>query len=215
MKAFTTIALDGAAASGKTTTAKIIAKKYDFMRISTGEYYRAVAHALLQAKISVDDEQAIAQKLNGLTLGSSINGNKGIMLINGQAVPDEILRSTEINTNVARFAQVQCIRKFLLQYQRDQLNTAKQHAFHGLVAEGRDIGSVVFPDADLRFFLYADLQKREQRRNRDNENDCISCRDSIDTNITTMPKNVIMIDTGKNSVQQVEAIISQYIEELY
>lgn len=215
MKTFTTIALDGAAASGKTTTSKIIAQKYDFMRISTGEYYRAITYFLLQAHVSTSDQEAITQELDKLTLGSTIVGNKSCIIVNGTEIKNEILRSTEINTNVSQFAQVPTIRKFLFEYQRSQLDIAKQHAFHGLIAEGRDICSVIFPDADLRFFLHADLKKREQRRHKDAEKDCISCRDSLDTNITTDPKNVIAIDTGINDLQQVEAIISHYIEELY
>lgn len=215
MKPFTTIALDGAAASGKTTTAKIIAKKYDFMWISTGEYYRAVTYHVLHAQIPVDDEYAIEQFLNTLVLSSNISANKSSILINNKMLKDDILRSTEINSNVAKVAGLSCVRKFLFDYQRSQLGIAQKHAFHGLIAEGRDMCTIVFPNADLRFFLYADLDKREQRRNKDNEKDCISCRDSIDVKITTDPTDVIMIDTGENDLQRVEKIISRYIEELY
>ncbi len=215
MKAFTTVAIDGAAASGKTTTAKIIGQKYDFMRISTGEYYRALTHILLQANISFQDESAIKRELNKLIISSSIIKGKSIMLINGMAIKDNILRSTEINKHVANFSQVLCIREFLFNYQREQLNIAKQHSFHGLIAEGRDMCGVIFPDADLRFVLHADLRKREQRRCRDNEYDYISCRDSLDTKIVTNVQDVIFIDTGIHNLQQVEAIISRYIEELY
>ncbi len=215
MKAFTTIAIDGAAASGKTTTSKIIAQKYDFMHISTGEYYRALTYHLISHKMTVDKEEEIQQILSSLDIGSKVIANKSIILINGSVVSDNFLRSTEVNNNVAQFSHLPLIRKFLLQYQRDQLNIAQQHFFHGLIAEGRDTCSVIFPDADLRFLLYADLEERKQRRHQDNEEDCISSRDSIDTNIISGDeKNIIKINTGTNDLQQVENIISRYIEEL-
>lgn len=214
MKPFTIVAIDGAAASGKTTTSKRIADKYGFLRVSTGEHYRAITYELLNNNISFDDQILIQEQLNAITLGSLVNFNKSIITINGKPVKEEFLRSRMINQNVAQFSQIPCIRKFLFNYQREQGKIAQKHGFYGLVIEGRDTTGIIFPDADLRFFLHAELTKREQRRNKENEVDCISCRDSVDKNVITCQQNVIQIDTGYYNLQQVEDIISLYIEEL-
>jgi cytidylate kinase len=215
MKAFTIVAIDGAAASGKTTTAKILADKYGFMRVSTGEHYRAITHKLMGINADPADEQTIAQWLSGVEIGNKIVENRCAITIGGGQIKDAILRSTEVTESVTRFAHIPCVRKFLFNYQRDQVNVARKHGFFGLAIEGRDMTSAVFPDADLRFFLHADIAQRELRRNHDEKTDCIAVRDSVDQCVTLCQDGVIRIDTGVHNLRNVEMIISAYIEDLW
>jgi cytidylate kinase len=129
-------------------------------------------------------------------------------------VADDILRSARINGVVSKFAAIPSVRKFLFGYQRSQADVARSHGFFGLAIEGRDTTSIVFPDADLRFFLYADVRKREMRRNRGRNVDHITARDSVDQWVTLCQDGVIRIDTGMHDLKSVERIISRYVEEL-
>jgi cytidylate kinase len=212
VKAFTIVAIDGAAASGKTTTAKTLANKYGLMCVSTGEHYRAIAYKLLNMGVNPGDEVAIEGILGGIILGSKIVENRCVVTLSGERIGDRFLRSTEINETVAKFAHVPSVRRFLFDYQRSQAAIALEHGFYGLAIEGRDATSAIFPDADLRFFLYADAGKREQRRSL--ETDPIADRDLADQCVTLRQDGVIRIDTGINCLQSVVDIISRHIEEL-
>ncbi|MDR2435743.1 MAG: (d)CMP kinase [Puniceicoccales bacterium] len=212
MKAFTIVAIDGAAASGKTTTARILADKYGLMHASTGEHYRAITYKLLAMNVDPGDESAIECALKGIILGSKIAESRCIVTLSGEQIGDKLLRSTEINEFVSKFAHVSRVREFLFGYQRSLAVVAKEHGFYGLAIEGRDVTSVIFPNADLRFFLHADTDKRALRRN--TETDPIADRDLADQRVTVWQDGVIRIDTGIFSLQSVVNIISRYIEEL-
>jgi cytidylate kinase len=101
-------------------------------------------------------------------------------------VGDEI-RSRAVNENVSLFAAIPDLRRALLDYQRGQADVARRHGFRGLVMEGRDIGSVIFPDADFRFFLQADAAERARRRIAQGQQDAIQERDRIDSSRKTAP----------------------------
>ncbi|MDR2720683.1 MAG: (d)CMP kinase [Puniceicoccales bacterium] len=212
MKAFTIVAIDGAAASGKTTTVRILADKYGFMRVSTGEHYRAITYKLLAMSVNSRNELAVGHALESIDLGSKIVGSRCILILSGEEIEDKLLRSAEINESVSKFAHIPCVRKFLFDYQRNLAAIAKEHGFYGLAIEGRDVTSVIFPDADLRFFLYADANKRELRR--DTEIDPITDRDLADQCVTLWQDGVVRIDTGTFGVQSVINLISRHIEEL-
>ena len=164
MKAFTIVAIDGAAAAGKTTTTRILAENYGFMHASTGEHYRAITYKLLAADVSSEDESAVERALGDIVLGSKIAGSRCLVTLSGEQIGDKLLRSPEINEFVSKFAHIHRVRKFLFGYQRSLAAIAREHGFYGLAIEGRDVTSVIFPDADLRFFLYADADKRGLRR---------------------------------------------------
>jgi cytidylate kinase len=214
VKAFVIVAIDGAAASGKTTTARVLAAKYGFMSVSTGEHYRAVTYKLLHMGVSPDDKRAVERALKCMEMGSKVVGSRGVVTLAGNRISDDILRSKEVNGRVMEFAHIACVRKFLFSYQRSQASIAREHGFFGLAIEGRDITSVVFPDADLRFFLYADVNERERRHNQRKEIDSIALRDSVDAPITLWQSGVIRIDTGFHDLQSVIDIISARMEEL-
>jgi cytidylate kinase len=147
------IAIDGPSASGKGTVAQKVAQRLGFHYLDSGALYRLVALAALRAGIGLDDEMALAHLVAALDVG--FNGDEIIM--NQEVVTDSI-RSEAISAAASKVAALGAVRRALL---------ARQRGFRqspGLVADGRDMGSVVFPDAVLKIFLTADPAERAGRR---------------------------------------------------
>ncbi len=155
------IAIDGPAASGKSSVARAIAIKLNIPYINTGNLYRAVALAASRANIeqaSLAAETAIANllKTTRLSYVRNITGEYAIKL--NDEFPGSALRTPEIAEAASALSTLPCVRKWLLDKQRS-------FAEHGLIVmEGRDIGTVIFPDADLKFFLTAAPEERARRR---------------------------------------------------
>jgi len=145
---------------------------------------------------------AIAQ----LRLGTHVEGRSAVMEINGRAAGDEI-RGEAVNASVSHFAAIPALRTALMAYQRGQADVARAHGFRGLVMEGRDIGSVIFPAADFRFFLQADLAERKRRREDEGRVDKIQERDRLDLSRPTAPlacpPGAIAIDSTHLSLDEV------------
>jgi cytidylate kinase len=211
---FITIAIDGAAASGKTSTALRVAQKYDMLMASTGSYYRALAVKMINSSVGSGDEAAIGDFLQKITLGTSVSGNITNIAIGGEVIADSELRAQSVNECVAKYSSSPAVREFLVEYQRSQVDIARKGGFNGLVMEGRDITSVILPDADLKFFLSASVVERSRRRENDSESDCVAERDSIDNRRTICNSDVHRIDTGANGIISVVEIISQKIDEI-
>ena len=119
----------------------------------------------------------------------------------GHVPADADIRSPQVNANVSKFAAIESVREFLFNYQRSQAQVARDHAeFTGLIMEGRDIGSVIFPNADFRFFLFADEATRAARRAKDGQTDSIAERDKLDSQRKAAPlvcpEGAIRVDTG-------------------
>jgi cytidylate kinase len=214
MAKFITIAIDGVAASGKTSTALRVAEKYNFLAVSTGLHYRAIALVMFRNGVGSDDGVAVAKFLLSTTLETKIIGNSSHMVIDGKFFEDYELRTREVNDIVSQYSAVAEIRKFLFNYQRDQRNVALANSFNGIVEEGRDITSVIFPDADLKFFLEASVVERRSRRKNDSESDCVAERDEIDNARTICGADVLRINTESNDLSHVVAIISDEIGKL-
>jgi cytidylate kinase len=161
---------------------------------------------LLRRGVSADDSIAVRSALAQLTFGTRLNGRSAEMAIGGRVGGDEI-RSREVNDQVSHFAAIPELRAALLAYQRGLADFARTHHFRGLVMEGRDIGSVIFPDADFRFFLHADPGERERRRAGQGMQDQIRERDRLDSSRKasplTCPAGAISIDTTHVSLDQV------------
>ena len=128
--------------------------------------------------------------LETIGLGTSITAQQAFLTINGCRPKDTEIRSPEVNAVVAHFAAIASIRKFLFDYQRSQEKVAKDNGFPGLVMEGRDIGSVIFPEAQHRFYLHADAQTRALRRKKQGQTDAIQQRDAIDASRKEAPLKV-------------------------
>jgi len=184
---FPVIAIDGGAASGKSSTARALAKDLHLMHVDTGSHYRAVTCALLRAGVSADDKDAVAHTLKTLRLDSQVEGLSSRIALDGEVIAQDDLRSPEVNASVAKFAAVPAVRDFLKEYQRGQRALAHEKGFAGLIMEGRDIGSVIFPHAPLRFFLEADATVRAARRAAEGQSDAVAERDRQDSGRKTAP----------------------------
>ena len=152
-KAVPVIAIDGPSASGKGTIAERVAEALDFHYLDSGVLYRLVALAGLRSGVALDDETGLAALAGNLDVGFE----SGKIMLSDQIVTDDI-RSEICGTGASRVAALPGVRQALL---------ARQQAFRqapGLVAEGRDMGTVVFPDAVLKVFLTASAEARAERR---------------------------------------------------
>lgn len=200
------IAIDGGAAAGKSSAARALSERFHLLHADTGSYYRAVTAELLRRGVSPQDPAAVAAALAALKLTTRVEGRAARMEIDGRP-PGEEIRGEAVNGAVSHFAAIPELRRALLAYQRGQAAIARSHGFRGLVMEGRDIGSVIFPDADFRFFLHADPEERARRRAREGQRDAVAERDRIDSSRRTAPlacpPGAISIDTTALTLPQV------------
>jgi cytidylate kinase len=153
------IAIDGPAGTGKSTTARGVAGELGFVHIDSGAMYRAVTLYLFRKDISHKDPAAVARALPDIHLEFETNAQTGgsEILLNGER-PGRALRNPDVSDRVSPVAAIPEVRKFCVAQQR-RIGERK-----GIVMDGRDIGSVVFPDAELKVYLVADLETRVKRR---------------------------------------------------
>jgi len=208
------VAIDGGAASGKSSSSKILADRFNLLHVDTGSFYRQITSELLQQDVAHSDQATLDTALKGLQLSTQLNGRSAQMLINGQAAGVEI-RSQQVNENVSHYAAIPAVRHTLLGYQRGQIDEAQKHSFRGLIMEGRDIGSVIFPEADFRFFLHADPAERAKRRAAEGQTDSIAERDRLDSSRKvsplTCPVGAIDIDSTYLTLDEVVIKMSDTI----
>lgn len=152
------VAIDGPAASGKSSTAQAVARALDYRHLDSGAFYRTITLAALSSNIDPDDWEGLtANDLEEFQVSSAPAGASYELRIGGVAVEGRI-RAPEVTANVSRMAAVPAVRSWLL----GALRSAGRDG--GLVADGRDIGTVVFPDAELKIFLVCDPEERALRR---------------------------------------------------
>lgn len=212
---FTLVAIDGGAASGKSSTSRALSERFNLLHVDTGSFYRTLTAELLRAGVQADDPVGIAQASAEVRLETALEGRRALMKINGRIVPDAEIRTSAVNANVSHFAAVPALRDALLAYQRGQVEVARAHHFPGLIMEGRDIGSVIFPDADFRFFLHADPAERARRRAAEGQEDSIVERDRLDRSRKTAPlacpDGATDIDSTHLDLDQVVALLSAHL----
>ncbi|OKH25979.1 cytidylate kinase [Hydrococcus rivularis NIES-593] len=216
------IAIDGPAGAGKSTVTRRVAQSLNLLHLDTGAMYRAVAWLVMRSGISLDDEGAIAELVTqaNLELIPAEPPNPTRVKINGEDVT-ETIRTPEVTAIVSQIAAKASVRQALVQQQQRYGKTG------GIVAEGRDIGTAVFPDAELKIFLTASVEERAKRRWQDFkeqgreeisleqlEQD-IQARDYFDSHREIAPLqqaiDAIKIDTDKLSIEEVtEQIINLY-----
>ena len=152
------IAIDGPAGSGKSSTAKAVARKLGFRHLDSGAFYRTITLAALQRAIPVQEWPHLAPAaLDELQVSAEPAGQGFLFRVAGEDVTNEI-RSPEVNAHVSQMAAVPAVRDWLL----GQLRAVGESS--SVVSDGRDIGTVVFPDADLKVFLVAQSEVRARRR---------------------------------------------------
>ncbi|MGA2016588.1 MAG: (d)CMP kinase [Opitutaceae bacterium] len=203
---FIIVAIDGGAASGKSTTSRMLSERFDLLHSDTGSYYRAVTSEMLRRGVSPGDIGSVKGALEQMRLGTRVVGRSAEIEISGRTPGDEI-RSREVNEAVSHYAAMPEVRAALLGYQRGLADAARRGGFRGLVMEGRDIGSVIFPDADFRFFLHAESSERERRREREGRQDRVAERDRIDSSRKaaplSRPEGAVSIDTTRLTIAEV------------
>ena len=203
---FIIVAIDGGAASGKSSSSRALSEQFNLLHVDTGSFYRAITAELIRQGVAAADHVAVKGALAGLPLGTRVKGRSARMEIAGRVAGDEI-RSREVNEQVSHFAAIPEVRTALLAYQRGQAGVARTRGFKGLVMEGRDIGSVIFPHADFRFFLQADPTERARRRANEGQQDSIAERDRLDSSRKTaplaVPAGALSIDTTHLSLAEV------------
>ena len=152
------ITLDGPAGSGKTSTARAVAKRLGFRHLDSGALYRALTFALLQEGVPEQEWGTLEPKeLDGLDIRVEVEGD-AVNIYRGRVLLKSELRSPEVTERVSTVAGLPAVRDWLLGVQRSV------GAQGNLVADGRDMGTVVFPDADVKIFLVAGLEERARRR---------------------------------------------------
>lgn len=213
------IAIDGPAGSGKSTIAKLIAKKNSFTYLDTGAMYRMVACFSLENNINLDDELSVEKMMKDIKL--NIENEK--FLLNDLDVSEKI-RTPEVARIVAKVASIKEIREKLVELQRE-ISKGKN-----AILDGRDIGTVVFPNADLKIFLIASPEERAKRRMKDYEEkgiyeetyeeilEAMKLRDHLDSTRKESPlkkaEDSIEIDSSNLSITEICNEISKYILEL-
>ncbi|NLH60235.1 MAG: (d)CMP kinase [Ignavibacteriales bacterium] len=211
------IAIDGPAGSGKSTTAKLVAKRLNYTYIDTGAMYRAVTFLALEKGI-IDSPDEISSMTKNLSIELVPSESGARIFVDKRELTEEI-RSLTVNKRVSDVAAIKDVRKELV---------IKQQAMGkagGVVMEGRDIGSVVFPDADIKVFLTAYIDRRAERRLKeftekgknfsiDEIKENLINRDKIDSSRETSPlkktEEYTEVDTTEMTIdQQVEAIVNK------
>lgn len=218
------IALDGPAGAGKSSIAKRAAKALDYIYVDTGALYRTIGLAASRNGVSPDDENAVKQLLSSISVDLTFN-EKGeqVVLLDNEDVSG-FIRTPEASMMASKISAVPMVRAYLLDLQRNMAKT------HNVIMDGRDIGTVVLPDAKVKIFLTASPEARAERRYKelvekgmdvkyeDILNDVIT-RDYNDTHRETAPlkpaENCVMVDTTELDFEQsVEKIISVIKENI-
>ena len=182
------IAIDGPAGSGKSTSAKLIAKKLGYVYIDTGAMYRAITYLALENE-AMNDESRIIELARNCKIDLDYADGEVIVRLNDNNISKEI-RSTEVNSHVSDVSKISEVRKVLVVKQREMGIKG-----NGVVMEGRDIGTVVFPNADLKIFLTASLDIRANRRTKEyNDNGSKVLVDDVKSNLSNRDK----IDSSRN-----------------
>lgn len=151
------IAIDGPAASGKSTSAKLLAEKLKFLYLDTGAMYRCIALAVIENQIDIKNKQSLKDFIDNFKLEMRTIDGVSVFLINGENVSKKI-RSSSVSKKVSEISAIPLIRKYMVSMQRSFAKNTK------CVVEGRDIGTVVFPKATIKFFMIASVEVRAKRR---------------------------------------------------
>lgn len=211
MKKKINIAIDGPAGSGKSTIAKLVASKFGYIYIDTGAMYRAITLKALLHKISTADEESLTRIAEETEILLKYDSGRMRLFLDGVEVTDEI-RSLEVTDNVSAVAAIPGVRKALVKLQQ------KMSLSGGVVMDGRDIGTVVLPHAELKIFLTASVEERSKRRwlelkekgidmDLNELKEQIVRRDYFDSHRETDPlcqaSDAILMDTTSLSIDQV------------
>ena len=210
------VAVDGTAGSGKGTITKIVAEKLNLVTIDTGAMYRCVTLAMLEQKIGIEETEKIENILKNIKIEFVDDKQNKKVLLNGKDVTLEI-RSKEVNEFVSPVSTIRVVREYLANMQREMAKSID------VIMEGRDIGTNVFPNADVKIYLDATPEERARRRFKQNEENGIKIpydeilknvkeRDYIDSHreiapLSKAPDAVYIDSTGMTVEEEAEAVM--------
>ncbi|RDI42974.1 (d)CMP kinase [Falsibacillus pallidus] len=215
------IAIDGPAAAGKSTVAKIVAENFSYIYIDTGAMYRALTYHALQNQIDLMDEKALVEALGKIEISLKPGENGQLVFIDSQDVTKEI-RFSDVTNQVSIVAKHGGVRSEMVRRQQDFATEG------GVVMDGRDIGTHVLPKAELKVFLLASVEERAKRRHEENQakgfdSDLntlmqeIEKRDQLDSEREVAPlkkaDDAVVIDTTSLSIGQVVEKITDLAQE--
>ena len=212
------IAIDGPSAAGKSTIARRLARECDYIHLDTGAMYRCIAYKALNQGVALDDEAALGSLIDQTEIRLTAQGQ---VFLDGEEMKDKI-RSDEVSMAASQVSSWKIVRQKLVERQQ------KMARDKGVVMDGRDIGTVVLPDAEIKIFLTASPQARAQRRFLENQQKGISSdyqqlvaeiaqRDKQDTERVNSPlrqaEDAVGIDTSEMTIDEVVAAIQRLVEE--
>lgn len=214
------IAIDGPAGAGKSTIAKKIAGKLGFIYVDTGAMYRAIGLYLLRAGVPYDDAQAVEDAIREIQISIAYQNGEQQVLLNGENVSAQI-RTEEVGNMASKTSQYPAVRVKLLELQRQLAASAD------VLMDGRDIGTCILPDADLKIYLTADPRVRAKRRYLELTEKGISCnieeiekdiieRDLRDTTREVAPlkkaEDAVEVDTSHLTIEEVVDTITAMVQ---
>ena len=202
------IAIDGPAASGKSSVARELAKQLRFVYVNSGAMYRAVTWFVLDRGINPRDAEAVTDAMEHARIECDLHDDSSRLFIDGTD-PETHLRDVRVNEGVSMVSSVPRVREILVE---------KMHTYareYDVVMEGRDIGSVVFPDTPYKFYIDASPEIRSQRRAAQGQADQIAARDRADSSRTASPLTIAddarVIDSSSLTIEEV---VQQIIDDL-
>ena len=205
------IAIDGPAASGKSSVARELARRLGFIYVNSGGFYRAITWYLLRKNIRPEENDLISTALNAAALTYTVQDNESRILVDDED-PADHLRDDRVNETVSRLSRLPRVRQIVSQKLHDCADG------HDVVIEGRDIGSVVFPDTPYKFYIHASPEVRLKRRAAQGERDEIAIRDHDDVSRAVSPlviaADAYVIDTSHVTIEQVVNEISARLGQI-
>jgi cytidylate kinase len=206
--AYRVVAIDGPAASGKSSVARQLARQIGFDYVNSGAMYRAVTWHVLQQAVSPGDGAAIARLLENTRIDCTRERDASRILINGVDLAEH-LRDDRVNADVSSVSSVPRVREILVEKMRGYARD------HDVVMEGRDIGSVVFPDTPYKFYIDASPEVRLRRRQAQDQHDLIAARDRADSSRRASPliiaEDAHVIDSSNLTI---EGVVGEIIGRL-
>ena len=205
------IAIDGPAAAGKSTVAKVVAKKLSYVYIDTGAMYRTITYAALEQKVDIENEEQLMEVVKNVKIEFQQGENTQLVFLNGQDV-SEVIRTPEVTNRVSIVAKHRLVREEMVRRQQELAEKG------GVVMDGRDIGTHVLPDAEVKIFMLASVEERAERRHLENMNigfdsnleqlkEEISQRDKLDSEREVSPLKKsdysLELDTTSLSIEEV------------
>lgn len=215
------VAIDGPAGVGKGTIANLVAEKFGFLNVDTGAMYRAISHYLIKNNISLEDTEEVKKALKNIEIDIEFKDNEQILYLNGEKLISE-LRTKEVNSIVSQVSHIPEVRTAMVELQR------KIAIGKNMVMDGRDIGTNVFPNANVKIFLDATPEERANRRMKQNKENGIDIpfeevlenikfRDHNDKTSKVAPlkkaDDAILIDCTELSLEQLSNKVYEIIEE--